>query len=75
MVLTVHDSIVFDHEKNKNIRDEIIGVVTEETAYWTKFCKQYWLKCPMKMDFESGPHWGDLREYEKSEIKAIMDLR
>jgi DNA polymerase-1 len=60
VVLTVHDSLV--HSTHKNDVEELIYLYKDRTAKLTERYRQTWLQCPMKMDFEQGPTWGDLDE-------------
>jgi len=61
--LTVHDSIVFDC-LNEDTAYHVIQIINKTTAYWTDFHRQTWLRCPMVMDYELGPTWGDLEELD-----------
>lgn len=59
--LTVHDSLVLDC-LNKDVAAESKDIFVRATQQWTEFHQQYWLKCPMRLDFELGDTWGSLEE-------------
>jgi DNA polymerase-1 len=60
IILTVHDSIVFDGPE-----DDLRSIIVPEM---NNICvddvpKQFgWLKVPMKFDYSIGPNWGELAE-------------
>jgi len=59
MILTVHDSIVFDGEKG--CMEDVISEVN--TICDKSIPKQFpWLKVPMKFDYAMGISWGELEE-------------
>jgi DNA polymerase-1 len=60
VILTVHDSL--GNSTHKNDVEELIYLYQDRTKKLTERYMETWLKCPMKMDFELGPTWGDLTE-------------
>ena len=56
LILTVHDSIVFDTCSNE--MDDLMFFMLDLVADMQN--RFEFLKVPMKMDFESGPSWGEL---------------
>ena len=65
LILTVHDSIVF--LTNKREASKLITFLNNVVA---NFQHQYsFLKCPMRLDHEIGPTYGDLQE-----VKSLDDI-
>jgi DNA polymerase-1 len=63
MILTVHDSVVFDGPK-----DDILSTIPYEmNSICVNDMPKYfpWLRVPMKFDYAIGPNWGELEEMKK----------
>ena len=73
MVLTVHDSIVFDCPVDERddlcvLVKDIMERVPELTENLLPGVSWDWLKTPLVADLESGPSWGELEPYEVADV-------
>jgi uracil-DNA glycosylase family 4 len=72
MVLTVHDSIIFDCPVAE--RDDLCALVKDIMERVPELSENLlpgvswdWLQTPLVADLEVGPSWGELEEYEPSD--------